>query len=352
MGVYIPPSSDSDGSEKGDSGGGNGDGSGRGSSITIPNPSSFIPSNPSIGLKLWGPLVPASDNTPALYLLTGIQIGIGLLGFHKARWLRRSNLLRLNIPNSASRKITKYACAVGGGYLVFLSGLEISRLSLPYDPWYEEARYYRKLAIKNGDKPNWWFGAYNYYKPMNFQEWSNKVELWIKNASNIADYEAQEDSPDIFSKYGSKSSPVLESLAKKGRYTEIYQSLHDTNVERLEELLSSDLKNVNELNKGERIDQILEGTSNVKYNESYTKPHILLGTHKIDTDEEFEMVWLNFEPWDELKLETDYDIKFIPRCRWPNDSDDSTDLALLNNVIEKKNKEKGDEIIEANDEHS
>ena len=35
----------------------------------------------------------------------------------------------------------------------------------------------------------------------------------------------------------------------------------------------------------------------------------------METDDEFELVWANFEPWDELRQETDYDVRLIPRWR-------------------------------------
>ena len=54
-------------------------------------------------------------------------------------------------------------------------------------------------------------------------------------------------------------------------------------------------------------------------NESFFNSSITLGSHTIDNDDDFEMVWLNFEPWDELKLETDYDIRLIPRYALPEE---------------------------------
>mmetsp|Transcript_6230 Transcript_6230/g.7703 ORF Transcript_6230/g.7703 Transcript_6230/m.7703 type:complete len:342 (+) Transcript_6230:129-1154(+) len=315
MGVYIPP---------GSGGNDNGKGSGSGdNTLTIPNPASFIPQNPSLGLRLWGPLVPASDNLPALYFLTSLQIGIGLLSFNKVRYLRRANLERFHMENTWQRRTTKWLCAIGGSYLIYQSGIEMSRLAMPYDPWYDEAKFYRKLAIKNGDNPSWWFGATGYYKPMNYKEWFAKIENWFKNQVHIIDVELENNNAaPLSTSKGSKSSqsPLLSSLSRKGKYSEIYQSLHDSNVKRCKILLE-ELKDVNELNKAERLDLIMEGKSSIKYNEEYLKPHIQLGNHRIDTDEEFEMVWLNFEPWDELKMETDYDIRLVPRWRWSEDED-------------------------------
>lgn len=352
---YIPPPGEGkgpvDGNNNGSGGsngssgvsGGSGSGSGSGGTvITIPNPAAFTPQNPSIGLKLFGPLVPASDNIGGLYFLTAFQFSIGCICIGRARQLRKSRLFQLNIPNTFLRRVTKYSCLVGGGYLSFQSGLEVTRLLLPYDPWVEEAKYYRRVAKKNGDSPSWWWGATGYYKPMSFKVWNERVQLWITNTENKLELEIELEQAAAAHKNTSKNknnnnnansnsnsnettkleltssnnSALLGSLAKKGRYSEIYEQLHETNVKRFETLLTSDLKDVFELNKAERIDLILEGKGPVQYNPNYNKPHIQLGNHLLETDDDFEVAWLNFEPWDELKLETEYDIRLIPKWRW------------------------------------
>lgn len=348
MGVYIPPGSGSDDEGDGSSSGDRGKGK-----FTVPNPAYFLAHNPSFGLKLWGPLVPASDNIPALSLLTAIQIGIGMLGFSKARQLRKANLFRYNIENTFQRKFTKYICILGASYVTFESGLEISRLLLPYDPWYDEAKYYRRLATKQGERPSWWFGAVGYYKPMSYKEWSSKVERWIASQSNMIEYElgVVKGSSLPAGRGGTKAGSVTSKLAKKARYAEIYESLHENNLKTFKRMLETDLKDVNEINKGQRLDLIMEGKSDVKYNEEYSKPHIQLRNHRIDTDDDFEMVWLNFDPWEELKQETDYDIRIVTRSRSPfieNDDEpwnemlentDSKDTQTANEVDNSHNKD-------------
>ena len=128
---------------------------------------------------------------------------------------------------------------------------------------------------------------------------------------------------DAAAKNGEKSSlghsAVLRKLAEKGRYSEIHAKIRTTNREKYRNLLENDLKDVSEINKGSRIDLILEGKGPVHYNEDYTKPHLQLGNHQMETDDDFEMVWMNFEPWEELKQETDYDIRLVPRWKWKNE---------------------------------
>ena len=81
---------------------------------------------------------------------------------------------------------------------------------------------------------------------------------------------------------------------------EIYTKLNENNTKRWEKLLHEDLNEVTELNKAPRLDLILEGKSDL-INPEFTKSAIILGNHTMDDDDQFEMVWLNFEPWDELK---------------------------------------------------
>lgn len=274
----------------------------------------FIPRNPSLGLRLLTPIVPAADNRPALFLLTTAQCLFGL-----------TCLTRRTPRVGEGRLFARLATAmrfVSGSCAIFLSGLEYTRLVLPYDPWADEARYWRQWAIKNGQKPLWWFGGGNYYSPMSMQEWKDKTVIWIENTANAL--EAEDDTGDALNAPADAlldlgKIPIGPHTALKaagGRaYSDIYQSLAQVNDQKASELLSGDLASVSELNKAARMDAILEGSSRVVYNAQYTKPHVQLGTHVMDSDDDFDMVWANFEPWEELRQETDFDIRLIPRWR-------------------------------------
>ncbi|ODV77091.1 i-AAA protease complex subunit Mgr1 [Suhomyces tanzawaensis NRRL Y-17324] len=317
MGVYIPPPNDDD-NDKQPSGSGSGSSS-SGTTIVIPNPASWIPRNPSVGL-MWGPLTPASDNLPALYFMIGLQVVLGMVCMRKARHMWRPVLHRPGYPQQLAPKRSLWKALVpgiAGTAAIFGAGLEITRMTLPYDPWYDEAKYYRKLASKNGDKPSLWFGAYKYYRPMDMNTWTDKVGAWIESVEKemVADAAASSSEPLARASSDHKHGSMLAQLNRNGKYTELYARLAGENKKRQQTLLEGELKEVNELNKAGRIDLILEGKSPY-VNPYYNKPHIQLGHHTIDSDDDFEMVWLNFEPWDELKLETDYDIRLIPRWRW------------------------------------
>ncbi|MCP8716905.1 MAG: hypothetical protein M5E90_05735 [Asgard group archaeon] len=344
---YIPPPNDKDEANKKNQDNSNNSNTSSSSSsssssstpgsttIIIPNPATLIPHNPKIGL-IWGPLTPASDNLPALYSMIGLQFILGCGFFKHARTLSRLRPMGgFQLPNSPPKLVRTGSISrillsvITGLILSFGSGLELCRITLPYDPWFEESQHYRRMAIKNGDKPSLWFGAYQYYKPMDFKTWINKVEDWIKNVEKEIEIEDSNNFANLSVELGKninvlnttginttgtnqiQTGGVLHKLNNKGKYLEIYHRLRDNNKTRWNELLQGDLKDVDELNKAQRLDDIMEGKTNL-INPNFNKSSIILGNHRMDDDDQFEMVWLNFEPWDELKLDTEYDIRLIP----------------------------------------
>ncbi|WLF77536.1 mitochondrial inner membrane i-AAA protease complex subunit [Lodderomyces elongisporus] len=367
-----------------------------GTTITIINPMSLIPRNPSFGL-IWGPLTPASDNRPAMYTMVALQIAIGVRFFRYARThLRRHPVpqaqfhappgLGVNSMISTTANQTYSAppqqflrrskgdvfksilAITTGSLLIFGSGLEIARMMLPYDPWYDEAQFYRKQAVRNGDKPNFWFGAYQYYQPMTYKEWHSKVSKWIDSVEKEIKVD---ETTFVIDKDGkarggigpagvgyvngagqqSGAASAAAAVAKplfqirnRAKYQQIHAKLYNANETRMRELLANELNdtNVNELNKAERLDKILEGKSDL-VNPNFNKPSISLGNHPMESDDEFEMVWLNFEPWDELKMETDYDIRLIPRYASVEESEQVDEGELF--VVKKEELGETDNVV-------
>lgn len=305
---YIPPAGDSSGPNPP---------TGSSSTITIPNPATFLPKNPSIGLKIWGPLVPASDNKMALFQLTGVQTLLGVWILYRGMQLRNRRLLLVGRPVNTETRIRKWLLVATGSTLVFQSGLEVSRIILPYDPWVEELRFYRRQALKNGETVSWWFGAYKYYTPMGFDQWNAKMQLWLQKAE-----------AGLVS-LSPRHSHLAALLLNNKNYAQVYQSLRESNLQNYKKTLAGDLGQVTELNKAERLDAIMEGKYRLAYNENYYKPHIQLGNYTMEDDDEFEMVWQNFDPWDELKMETDYDIRLLPRWRWQEDVEETPEEPVL-----------------------
>lgn len=264
----------------------------------------LFPHNPSIGLRLLTPVVPASDNKPALAALSTFQLlcGLGLMARRPVR-----------LGEAAWRaRLGAVARVLLGAALVLLSGLEYARLLLPYDPWGEEARRWRHWAVKNGHRPSWWYGAIEHYTPMPMDQWRAKTVAWIGNTAN-----AMETAPlpaeSVLSSVSIGPNSTLKA-AQAGTYLDIYSHLRLINTKRTRSLLEGDLADVTELTRARRIDAALEGMG--RSNPDYSKPNIVLGSHPLDSDDEFDMVWANFEPWDEIGEETEFDVRIIPR--WLN----------------------------------
>lgn len=294
--------------------------------------------NPSCGLFLWGPLIPAADEKPALLALTNCQVILGILCFRRFR-----NLRRLKVYGTANKTkffVSKMSTVLFGSSLVVLSGFEYGRLSLHYDPWYEEATKYRKLATKFGQQPSRWFGAINYYTPMSFEDWIDQVQESLvyssqrrklddkfgslaittsnsndsNSTNNIINNNIDYNHNDRIEIKSEIQEPIIKAEVNQGnnKFDTFHKSIEERNLSALKQMLLN-LQNVNELNKAERLDAIMEGKSDVKYNEAYAKQPIHLGVHRMETDDDFEVVWQTFEPWDEMKLETTYDIRLIPK---------------------------------------
>lgn len=291
------------------------------SSSSQPSPASFsllsfIPHNPSIGLGLFSPIVPAADNRPALFLLTSVQFMMGML-----LMTRRTPRIGESRLSGRFRSTVRF---FAGSTLILFLGLEYARLALPYDPWADEARHWRHLALKNGQKPSWWFGGIQSYTPMTLSEWKTRTSIGIANTLSALEAEDNEDeaevSPDrslLTGIFIGPNATIIPGLADN--HNDIYQHLNRINTKRTADLLAGELKDVTELNKAQRLDAILDHLSPIHYNEEYHKPNIQLGTHTMETDDDFEMVWANFEPWDELKMDTDFEVRLIPRWRGVDD---------------------------------
>ena len=132
---------------------------------------------PSLGLKLWGPLVPAADNRRGLWTLLSIQTVVGVYAFY--RFHKLSTTLRVlnkfnninryyNLPPSLNRFTSpqtalatrfrsnkalawrKVGALLTGVVLLSQSCLEYCRLMLlPFDPWYDEAKLMRDKKFFN-----------------------------------------------------------------------------------------------------------------------------------------------------------------------------------------------------------
>lgn len=228
--------------------------------------------NPSFGLSPWGPLVPASDCRPCLYTLTFLQIFIGLSLFWAdptSLIIRKSSspphpppstttvasasnvsripqLNQFSDPNnfrgpstalpppSGQPSLTKRqiwlrrgirAVDIGlGSCLIFLAGLELVRLQLPYDPWAEDAAKARRAAearIKrsigggtaNNEKVSWWFGPKG-YRAVDYKEWKRRVDESLLKSLEMRNKYGPNVKPPVPPPFGNTSGNVSSSSFK------------------------------------------------------------------------------------------------------------------------------------------
>lgn len=275
MGLFIPPNSD------------------RNNNNNSKNPANPKEDNqddskiifftrPSVGLKVWGPLVPASDCLACLYGLTAFQTMMGLIMFRHTRiiWHQTSFLARTS----------KLLSVVTGGYLIFNSGLEISRLILPYDPWYEEAKVSRSKAIKQGLKPNFWFGPID-YKPMSFKQWSSKVDTWVEETESQINHQ---------------ESPTF--AMQNHQIHSIYQQLRALNKQHNQDIL----KNLKMPGFKDMLPNFQSFT-----NPEFDRPQVVIPKgNELKDDIDFLEAWELNDPWESLARDTEYEVRFIPKFRW------------------------------------
>lgn len=240
---------------------------------------------PSVGLKMWGPLVPASDFRPGLFFLTGSQFTIGVLMWVLAR--RQYGIPKAIRPRFTTAKM--WVNSLAGGYLIFQSGLELSRLILPYDPWFDEALVARVVALQKGQKISLWFGPLD-FKPMSHQQWLDKLDNWVEKTEEQAEiFEAKRDSLG-----GMHDFKVLN---------DILLTQYDTLVKNRKE-------NFVNLIKG------LEGKRNTETSPDGLikfKPLIKIDP-KIHNPDDIDPETADriYNPWEELKLSIFEQIRYIP----------------------------------------
>jgi hypothetical protein len=238
-----------------------------------PDPAKRYP-NPTFGLALWGPLIPASDCRACLYTLASIQGLSGLIIWWYPRKYRRPTL-HTSIGSLWRARFARFGGILLGGYLVLQSSLELIRLQLPNDPWAEDAIKARRDAERRGEKVSYWFGPRG-YKPVEFSEWKKRVD------SRLAKGQAMEEKvqaakhiyEDLRKNNRAISSRILEDLRRNKQF-EVSDKALERTQERFEGLSE------------EEVNEIKEAYNN----------------------------WDENDPWDNLHEETELTVRFVPHAR-------------------------------------
>lgn len=219
---------------------------------------------PSFGLWLWGPLVPAGDCRPGLYLLTALQTTAAMALFWRSRRVRRPWL---------------FGAFGAGAYLTFQLGLEIAHLSLPYDPYYEDAAAARASATASGETPSRWFGPLR-WKPIGYPEFSTRIDAWV---------EAQEER-HMF-------QHVVDSLQHEGasQHHAVWQQLRADNAA-VEQLV---------------LNHTLPYSAPSPLSTAFLPPPLSLRNFVPATSEDLELVWDQVDPWSDPSA-VGISLRFIP----------------------------------------
>lgn len=215
--------------------------------------------NPTFGLQLWGPLIPASDRPMALFALSTIQLSIGLKIFNFARRMKfpmkiqdyidpklmsfSKNPGRNNL-RYVSNKLLKFPLYATGSFLMFYSGLEYSRLALPFDPYCEDAQIkrkisddlYLKLVLKdklyddNASKWNkfvfYWSGP-NDVNRLDFDTWLSRYELYLERSGILITTSYTPKNDNTEDEKLEEQEILKQVKEKKEQMKEVQKQLHD-----------------------------------------------------------------------------------------------------------------------------
>lgn len=285
----------------------------------------LFPTNPSVALHHLTPILPAADNKAALACVISLQALFGLTLLCR-RIPKFGELAFRTYSTMAARKIT-------GLLLVTSSAIESLRFPLPYDPWVEEAREWRNWAIRNGDNPSWWFGAIEWYEPMSYGYWIELLRRRLDNERLAKKREARLEQ-DETRKFNISLNPdgtgkdveFKFALPSWSHQHQFYPELKLNNRANFTELLNGPLKDVNELNKAERIDAALEqdikqkkekGASEFDFDEP-EMIHLPVGITKKkweSDDNLFTLAWTRCEPWWELAQGLSMEVRLVPSSK-------------------------------------
>lgn len=351
------------------------DGSGNGPAQEVPGIAEQFGfyNNMSFGLRHWGPLIPFGDRTDAILLLstTQLALGIGLYRFGKRTTIPLQTRNHLNVFNQSKTRIFlntlfKTPFVLGGGYLILLSGFEYARLTLPYDPLYEQAKVSRStfedyLALNrynSAENPMKaevkeifdfhdtsilsqvlvnWHGPL--YEPiMTHDQWLTRYKIWLKR-KNLVDFPDLIDEDILRSRMSTLPLIVPDKntdlLLRDPKHTRaIYFKTKHKNQENYNQILASDESFRNFLNDRREQNQSSYGhetnvdslepiTNNYNYtSDNYKKSDLeedetlmrfnKSTEHLFNTD--FDRFWQRIaNPWVMLKWETSYKFQAIPK---------------------------------------
>lgn len=281
------------------------------------DPNRWYP-NPSFGLEIWGPLVPANDIKGGLYALAGIQMATGIFmwwipgrgGMAKAAATQAARMAS-TVPRSTVWK-NRALRAMGvftGTYLVFLSGLELVRLQLTRDPWVEDAREARRRAeaTLGKDKVSWWFGPTG-YRAVEYSEWKRRVDEQLAARTALDDGV----SGGVATGLGDHKWKVVKDVRGE---------LKESNRKLAQDILEHGVKKYQQQTDQAAAPQA--GHARVVEKELQHKSETHDKQTHMDEDGEAEE-WIQLDPWRTLRDEIEVHMRVFPHT-WSVDVDEGHD---------------------------
>lgn len=283
---------------------------------------------PSVGLKVWGPLVPASDNKFALYSLLSFQTAVGFLCLKRFRSIKPLPSLHRFSNKSSRFAFSKYIYLTVGSLFISQSLLEGARLSIfKYDPWEEEMKSVRQKAVfnnvikfyhKNIDPTKFKIKDMSNGNLLSINSPQVKQSIALINAQN----EANHPLIRYFGPIEYKPMSFSEYLDRVQYYLEALDSIKDSDTFNFEssqlrkQLILSDEEQRNIIKNNEKIYQdILENDvdSNVSTISVNQNRNVIMGPHRNELETlDFDDIWSVYNPWSALQLDTSLSIKFLP----------------------------------------
>lgn len=343
----------------------------------------FYP-RPSLGLRMWGPLVPASDNRAGLWSLVAAQTAVGLLCMKRFRSLG-SRVIKRDISDFPSLNrfstthgnmyVTRHgATAFGGAHsfhrrvgartgffhserfntfkrvVYLLSGtlilsqslLETCRLTiLKYDPWCEEAKSVREKKFFNDIVKYYHEGVDpNRFKvkdassgttlPLNIPEVKQGVAVARAqaHAESIATkwFGPLEYKPMSFSDFLDRLEYYLDMsvLLQNNRTNNVAAEMLTKKISHSEEELRSLVEN-NVRNRKKAHDLLETAPKNsipltARSSDTFSKGIMLDLDTQRPEDIDLGEIWSVYNPWTDLALDTSLSIKFLPTVVMPEDT--------------------------------
>lgn len=261
--------------------------------------------NPSLGLEIWGPLVPANDVKEGLYALSGIQMATGLLLWWIPGRMKRNSIAesRFGLPPSPAtvwrNRLLNVTGIFSGTYLVYMSVLELVRLQLSRDPWVEDAKAARRRAeaVHGKNKVSWWFGPRG-YRAVDYTEWKRRVDEQLESAPK---------------KTLSSEPQEQQSQVQQHKWTvvkDVHSELKEANRKRANEILK------HEIDRLEDVPSLIE-----QRHDEEALLHKSGAVEEADDDEDEHEEWIQLEAWKVLRKEIEVHMRLFPHT-WILDEQD------------------------------